>query len=317
MSQDPKDRSLGPDPSAGPWQAVIDIGTNSVLLLVARRVRGALEIALDQATITRLGRGVAASGVLAPEAIARTLAVLRAYRETAAGFGAQPVAVTTEGVRLASNRDEFLGPAGEVLGAPVRLLSGAEEAELSFRSVAQEMTAPGPLRVLDIGGGSTELAVGEGTRLVSSVSHKIGAVRLTERFVTADPPTPAMVAAIEAEALQTLQRGQPLAPHPVLHGLAGTVTTAAALLLGLPAYDRERVDGSRFGVEEVRALRDELAQETSVQRCRRPALDPARADVVVAGLTILLAALRHCGAETLVVRDRGLRYALISGPTSA
>lgn len=296
-----------------PWRAVIDIGTNSVLLLIARRrlTGPGLEVALDESTITRLGKGVAQTGVLAPEAIASTLEVLRRYRETAASFGAAPLAVTTEGVRLATNRDEFLRPAGALLGSPVRLLSGEEEAALSFRSVAQETAEDGPLRVLDIGGGSTEIAVGEAGALVSSVSHPIGAVRLTERFVTSDPPTPEAVAAIEAEALATFARGQPLPPYPVLHGLAGTVTTAAALLLGLAKYDRERVDGSVFQAAQVRALRDELARETSAERCRRPALDPGRADVVVAGLSILLAALRHCGADTLVVRDRGLRYALL------
>lgn len=298
--------------SPGPWRAIIDIGTNSVLLLVARRLaEGRIEVALDRSTITRLGQGVARTGVLAPEAVARTLAVLAAYRATAAEFGAAPLAVTTEGVRLASNRDDFLVPAAAALGAPVRLLRGDEEAELSYRSVAQESPDAGPLRVLDIGGGSTEIAVGEGVRLLSSMSHPIGAVRLTERFVTSDPPTPEAIAAIEAEALATFQRGQPLTPAPLLHGLAGTVTTAAALLLELPAYDRERVDGSRFAAAQVRGLRDELARETSAERCRRPALDPGRADVVVTGLTILLAALRHCGAETLVVRDRGLRYALV------
>lgn len=300
--------------TAVPWRAVIDIGTNSVLLLIARRrLNGpGLEVALDESTITRLGKGVAQSGVLAPESIARTLEVLRRYRETAARFHATPLAVTTEGVRLANNREEFLAPAAEVLGSPVRLLSGDEEAELSYRSVAQETAEGGPLRVLDIGGGSTEIAVGEGMRLISSVSHPIGAVRLTERFVTSDPPTAEAVAAIEAEALATFQRGQPLPPHPVLHGLAGTVTTAAALLLGLSQYDRERVDGSAFQIRQIRALRDDMARETSAERCRRPALDPGRADVVVAGLSILLAALRHCGADTLVVRDRGLRYALLA-----
>lgn len=314
MSAGPSSESKGPHEqgATGPWRAVIDIGTNSVLLLIARRVAAGIEVALDRATITRLGRGVAHTGILAPEAIARTLEVLQEYRDTAAQFGADPLAVTTEGVRLASNREAFLGPAAALLGAPVRLLSGAEEAELSYRSVAQE-TADGPLRVLDIGGGSTELAVGEGLRLMSSVSHPIGAVRLTERFIRGDPPEQAAIAAIEAEALATFQRGQPLAPAPLLHGVAGTVTTAAALLLDLPAYDRERVDGSEFTAAQVRGLRDELAQETASQRCRRPALDPARADVIVAGLSILLAALRHCGAERLVVRDRGLRYALIQG----
>lgn len=297
----------------GPWRAVIDIGTNSVLLLIARRrVDRSIEVALDRATITRLGRGADKSGVLAPEAIDRTLAVLREYREVAAAHPvASLLAVTTEGVRMAGNRDEFLAPAADVLGAPVRLLGGDEEAELSYRSVAQETPGDGPLRVLDIGGGSTEIAVGEGASLRSSVSHRIGSVRLTERFVRADPPEPATVAAIEEEALATFARGQPLAPHPVLHGVAGTVTTAAAVLLGLPVYDREKVDGSTFSAAQVRALRDEMARLTTAERCSRPSLDPGRADVFVAGLTILVAALRHCGAGTLVVRDRGLRFALV------
>ncbi|MDC0718810.1 Ppx/GppA phosphatase family protein [Nannocystis bainbridge] len=296
----------------GSWRAVIDIGTNSVLLLIARWHGDDLEIALDQATITRLGKGVAASGVLAPESIARTLAVLKQYRETAERHGATPLAVTTEGVRLASNRDDFLTPAAAVLGAPVRLLSGAEEAELSYRSVAQELGPTTALRVLDIGGGSTELAVGEGERLISSVSHPIGAVRLFERFVTQDPPAPSEVAQIEKTALETLQRGQPLDPEPVLTGLAGTVTTAAAMLLGLTQYDREQVDGSTFTIDQVRDLRDRAARVTVAERCQIwPTLEPARADVIVAGMTILLAAMQHCGATSLAVRDRGLRYALI------
>jgi len=296
----------------GSWRAVIDIGTNSVLLLIARWQGRDLEIALDQATITRLGKGVAATGVLAPESIARTLAVLQQYRQAAAEYGAVPLAVTTEGVRLASNRDDFLKPAAAALGAPVRLLSGAEEAELSFRSVAQETGSAGPLRVLDIGGGSTELAVGEGQRLISSVSHPIGAVRLYERFVAHDPPEPSEVAEIERGALETFRRGQPLEPYPILYGLAGTVTTAAAMLRELPAYDREGVDGKAFAAIQVRDLRDRAAQVTIAERCRLwPSLDPARADVIVAGLTILVAAMQHCGATSLAVRDRGLRYALI------
>ncbi|MBL9103925.1 MAG: Ppx/GppA family phosphatase [Myxococcales bacterium] len=297
--------------TTSPWRAVIDIGTNSVLLLIARRGRdGALEVALDQSTITRLGEGVAASGVLKAEAIDRTIACLEGYRKTAAERGATIVPVTTEGVRLARNRHAFLDPAEAVLGTPVRLLSGAEEAELSYLSVARETPGGGPLRVIDIGGASTELVVGEGEELVAAVSHPIGAVRLTEQFVSADPPTPAMVAAIHAHALAVFEQHMPISPHPVLHGLAGTVTTAAALMLGLTEYDRLKVDGSSFSVAQVTELRDALASETQAQRCRRPSLEPKRADVVVAGLTILVAALEHCGAETLIVRDRGLRYAL-------
>jgi len=136
-------------------------------------------------------------------------------------------------------------------------------------------------------------------------------VRLTERVITADPPTAAMVAAVHDAALTAFRAGPPVAPHPVLHGLAGTVTTVAALLLGLQVYDRARVDGARFTRGQVLALRDALAAEALEQRSARPCLERGRADVIVAGVTILLAALEFCGAEALVVRDRGLRYALV------
>ena len=289
-------------------RAVIDIGTNSVLLLLAER--DGVRVVRDQSTITRLGQGAGASGVLAAEAFERTLACLAEYRAAGEAVGATIVPVTTEGVRMARNQSDFLEPAAAVLGVPVRILSGAEEAELSYLSVARETPEGGPLRVLDIGGGSTELVLGEGLQLLSAVSHPVGAVRLTERLVSADPPTPAMLEAVREAALAAF-RGQPVAPHPVLHALAGTATTTAALLLGLASYDRLAVDGSRFSRAEVLALRDALAGETLAQRCERPCLERGRADVVVAGVTILLAALEHCGAGTLVVRDRGLRFALV------
>lgn len=294
-------------------RAVIDIGTNSVLLLLARRgPDGALEVLRDQSTITRLGQGAAASGMLAPSAIARTVDCLAEYRATAEAAGAERIiAVATEGVRMARNQRDFLEPAAEALGVAVRLLSGAEEAELSYLSVARETPGGGALRVLDIGGGSTELVVGEGTEVRAAASLAVGSVRMTERLFTADPPTPEMLAAVRAEALAAFEASMPMTPYPVLHALAGTATTTAALLLELAVYDRMKVDGSRFTVAQVQALRDALAGETLAQRCERPGLERGRADVIVAGVTILLAALEHCGADTLVVRDRGLRYALV------
>ncbi len=284
-------------------RAVIDIGTNSVLLLVGRRVGSRVEIVRDEARITRLGEGVGRSGVLAPEAIERTVRVLEDYRELARADGAELVAVATEGLRQASNQDAFLEPAARALGQPVTLVSGDEEARLSWLSVAQEEPELETLRVLDIGGGSTELVVGRGETIESRRSHKVGSVRMTERFGE-------NVRAIEAAVREAFAE-QPVAPAPVLHGLAGTVTTAAALMLGLEAYDRDRVDGTRWSVERIVTLREEIAAETVQQRTRRPCLPIGRADVIVAGLTILVEALRHCGASTLVCRDRGLRFALL------
>lgn len=293
-------------------KAVIDIGSNSVLLLVGERAAdGSVRVETDRATITRLSAGVAASGRIAPESIERTLACLGEYAQEVARRGVELQAVATEGVRMASNADDFLGPAAEVLGTPVEMISGEEEARLSYLSVALENAEPNAaLRVIDIGGASTELVVGHGTTIDGRVSHRIGSVRLTEECVRHDPITTDELAEIERRARAAFA-SQPLEPGPVLVGLAGTVTTAAALLLDLQAYDRDAVDGRSFSRERVLALKDALAAETIEQRADRPCVGRGRADVIVTGVTILHCALEHCGADTLLCRDRGLRYALL------
>jgi exopolyphosphatase/guanosine-5'-triphosphate,3'-diphosphate pyrophosphatase len=291
-------------------RAVIDLGTNSALLLVGRRDRrGKVLVVRDEARITRLGRGVAETKKLDPERIEATLRVLAEYRALAEQSGAKITAVATEGLRMAEDKDDFLERASDLLGVELELISGDDEARLSYLSVANEVGGDGPLRVLDIGGGSTELVAGNGTEIHSKVSHKIGSVRLTEAHLATDPPTADELATVERVAREAFA-SQPLEPRPELHGLAGTVTTTAALLLGLQRYDRDAVDDTRWTREQVLALRDELASVPLRQRSRA-CLPKGRADVIVAGITILLAAMDHCGAETLVVRDRGLRYALL------
>lgn len=290
---------------------MIDIGSNSVLLLIAERgADGRLDIVHDEATVARLSQGAAARGRLAPEAIARTLAVLRRYRATADAHGVGLVAVATEGLRMADNQAEFLEPAAQILGTPVRLISGDEEARLSYESVALELPIDEPLRVVDIGGASTELVVGRGRTIEQAVSHRMGSVRFTEQYADRLPPSPEAIAQIHATALATL-RAQPLEPQRRLVGLAGTVTTVAALMLGLDRYERDRVDGSVHATEAIRAFRDELATRSLEQLQAISLLGKGRADVIVTGVTILLAILEHCGAVELLVRDRGLRYALL------
>jgi exopolyphosphatase/guanosine-5'-triphosphate,3'-diphosphate pyrophosphatase len=293
-------------------RAVIDIGSNSVLLLVgSRRADGSLEIVRDEATVTRVSEGAAARGTLLPAAIERTLAVLRRYRELAEHDDVSSIeAVATEGLRMAENAQAFLEPAAAVLGSEVRLISGDEEARLSYRSVALEHPDVDPLRVIDIGGASTELVIGHGLEVEQAVSHRIGSVRLSEQLGDGHPPSLGALAAMFDTARQTFA-SQALAPHPVLYGLAGTVTTAAAVTLGLERYDRDRVDATTLSRATVAALRSRLAALTLDQLRAIPLIGHGRADVVVAGVTILLAALEHCGADTLIVRDRGLRYALL------
>lgn len=306
LSTSTQDKSREPERLRG----VLDIGSNSVLLLVAAiNEQGRLRVVRDVSRVTRLSEGAAASGKLKSAAIDRTLAALHELRGLANQLGVNPLAVATAGVRMAKNQDDFLLPAAEVLGAPVRLLSGDQEAQLSFASVAVDQSETTPIRVIDIGGGSTELVVGCGNKILSAHSHEIGAVRLTERFVHSDPVDPDALEAMERAIAESFSK-QKLEPSPVLYGLAGTVTSAAALILGLQEYDREKVDGTQITLGELLRLRDELAAMTQAQRRALPVLGKGRADVVVAGVTVLCSAMRHCGAQMLAVKDRGLRYAL-------
>jgi len=293
-------------------RAVVDIGSNSVLLLVGEVDvhSGTVEVVCDEARITGLGRGVAASGRLDPAAVTRTLEVLEEYRRIADRHGAELAAVATEGLRMASDPEPFLTAAAARLGCTVERISGDREAELSYLSVACEQPEDEPLCVIDIGGGSTELVSGVGRRMTARVSHPIGSVRLTERCIRHDPVASDEIAAVYAAARDAFAE-RPVSAQPVLFGVAGTITTAAALLLGLRAYDRERVHGSRFERPAIERLRDALAARTIAERLALPCLPPGRADVIVAGLTIALAGMDHCRATTLAVADRGHRYALI------
>lgn len=293
-------------------RAVIDIGSNSVLLLVAERhADGSLTIIRDESTVARVSEGAAARGTLSVAAIERTLAVLRRYRALADHDGVAAIqAVATEGLRMARNAREFLEPAAAILGSEVRLISGDEEARLSYQSVALEHPEVDQLRVIDIGGASTELVIGRGLTIEQAVSHRLGSVRLSEQLNDGHPPSPGALAAMLDAARQAFA-SQPLEPHPILHGLAGTVTTTAGVMLELERYDRDRIDRTSLSRASVAALRSRLATLTLDQLQAIPLIGPGRADVVVAGVTILVAALEHCGADTLVVRDRGLRYALL------
>ncbi len=306
--------AAGSDAAAGAPGAVVDVGTNTVLMLAGRRrAGGTVEVWCDRAILTRLGEGLGrGSRMLRPEAVARTLAALDDHLAEARRLGIprdRVRVVATAGVRKAANPEAFLEPAAARLGRPVELLSGEEEARLSHRSVAVD-APPGPVRVLDIGGGSTELTTGEGDRVDDMVSFPFGSVHLWEELAPPDPPGEAGFDAL-VEAARGRLAARPVAPLPVLYAVAGTATTTAALLLGLSAYDRGRVDGSRFAPAEVADLGWALADEPLAVRQRRPCLPPGRADVIVAGIAILVAALERCGATTLVVRDRGHRYALL------
>jgi exopolyphosphatase/guanosine-5'-triphosphate,3'-diphosphate pyrophosphatase len=297
--------------------AAIDVGTNTVLLLVAEEsARGSFRAVCERAEITRLGRGVDRSGQLDPAAIADTVGVLAAFAAEARALGATDVAcVATSAARDARNGAEFFEAALARAGVLPEVISGDEEARLVYGSAWRDFGRAGsPLTVVDVGGGSTELTWGDGPLPAGRVSLQIGAVRLTERVVTADPVRAAELARLESAAAEALRAG--VAPASVrgagaLVGVAGTVTTLAAVRDELAVYDADRVHGSTLSLAEVEALLGRLAALGIAERQALPGMEPKRADVIVAGCAIVAAAMRALGFDRLTVSDRGVRWGLL------
>jgi exopolyphosphatase/guanosine-5'-triphosphate,3'-diphosphate pyrophosphatase len=266
--------------------------------------------------ITRLGAGVDRTGQLDPEAIERTLAVLRDYRSLMDEHGVERVrAAATSAARDARNRDAFFGPAAEIVGAPLELLGGEEEGRLSFLGATAELDpADGPFLVVDIGGGSTELAYGT-TEAEAVMSVQVGCVRMTERWIHSDPPAPEELHAVVNVTTQYLE--DVVREHPVMReaktmiGLAGTVSTVAAVEIGLPAYDRDRIHHftlTRAAAEDVFRT---IATEARADRIHNPGLEEARADVIVGGTAVLVSVMRFFHAPSLLVSEADILDGLV------
>jgi exopolyphosphatase/guanosine-5'-triphosphate,3'-diphosphate pyrophosphatase len=300
-----------------PRFATIDVGTNSVLLLVAERTpEGRFEAVRERAEITRLGRGVDATRRLSPEGMEATLAVLEAFAREARELGAQDIAVSaTSAARDAQNGAEFLEAAKTRAGVTVEIISGQLEAQLSFAAVHADFAseAAGPLLVLDIGGGSTEFIYGNPAGHVDfRHSFDVGAVRLTERFVRSDPMSAEDRARIEAHLRDTFKSLPSPPPGAVLVGVAGTVTTLYAVEYGIDPYDAEEVHGGTMSVSELAALADRLCEMPLELRRTLPGMQPKRADVISAGALILLESVKALGLDACRVSDRGLRWGLLA-----
>ena len=279
--------------------AAIDCGTNSVRLLVADvAADGSLTEVARRTTITRLGQGVDRTGELAPEALERTLAVAREYAQVIAETGAEATRfVATSATRDASNREAFFTGIREALGVEAEVISGDEEARLSFRGAtsAVALTHPGPYLIVDLGGGSTELVLGVDAPEAAR-SMDVGSVRLTERHLHSNPPTAAEIAAAQADVAAALDEAAtvvPLGRTTTLVGLAGTVTSVTAYALGLRAYDRDAIGGAVLTVDQVLAAADGLLAMTREERLALGFLQPGRADVIGAGALIWSAVVRR------------------------
>ncbi|HSP80706.1 MAG TPA: Ppx/GppA phosphatase family protein [Myxococcaceae bacterium] len=300
-----------------PRYATIDVGTNSVLLLVADRLPdGRFQAVQERAEITRLGRGVDKSRRLSPEGLEATLQVLADFAGEARHLGAEAIAVSaTSAARDAENGAEFLAAAKERAGVTVDIISGELEAQLSFTSAHADFgrEAAGPLVVVDIGGGSTEFIYGDAQgRVAFRHSFDVGSVRMTERYVQSDPLSAEDRARVEAHLRETFSALPPCPPGAELVGIAGTVTTLYTVRHEIEPYDSARVHGGSLSRTELEALADKLCTLPLAERRELPGLQPKRADVIPAGALILLESVKALGLECCRVSDRGLRWGLLA-----
>lgn len=284
----------------------VDIGTNSMRMLIADVSEHGVEWLDRRTTVTGLGRGVDATGALGSEAVARTIDVLAGYGAALdrAGVGVRR-AVATSATRDAANREEFLDKAEPAIGYRPDVISGEEEAALAFAGATREVAGDPPYVVIDIGGGSTEFVFGVDDPSYR-VSIDIGSVRLTDRLLPDRPAQPDQLAAAEdhvAELLETVFL--PSSPGVVV-GVAGTFTSLSAISQDLPAYDPGRVHGSVLTVTRLSELTLYLSLLSVEDTAEIPSLDPARAPVILAGAVIAEKAVRRSGAFEIVVSEHDL-----------
>jgi exopolyphosphatase / guanosine-5'-triphosphate,3'-diphosphate pyrophosphatase len=292
--------------------AAIDCGTNSIRLLIADHdpSAGTLTDRVRRTELVRLGQDVDRTGRLAPEAIERTRVALASYAADCERERVEQVRmVATSATRDAANREDFRAMVLRTIDAEPEVISGREEAELSFAGAVRDLTAAAPPRlVADIGGGSTELVLGDGA-VEAACSMDIGSVRLTERHLHEDPPTAGQVAAAEQDlrsALADARRDVPIEWARTFVGVSGTVTTVSALAQGLERYDPARTHHSRVPAAAVRATADWLLRSTRADRAAKAVIQPGRVDVIGAGALILLVLTEETAAAEVVVSEKDI-----------
>jgi len=285
--------------------AAIDLGTNTTRLLVADVADGRVDEVSRRTKITRLGEGVDSRHKLLPLPIARVRNCLSDYRRELESLGAErALLVATSAVRDADNGEAFLGEIEWSYGFTTRLLTGEEEAELTLRGASGGRDLPVGAVVIDIGGGSTELITAR-----ERVSTDLGSVRLTERVLASDPPTQRELDSLAGTVQLVLAEQVPEGMQPK-HGIgvAGTITSLAALDLGLVDYDPEQVHGHILGDGAVKAQLDRLAALPLAQRRQVPGLDPERAPVIVAGVVILREVMSYLGLPEIEASERDILH---------
>jgi exopolyphosphatase/guanosine-5'-triphosphate,3'-diphosphate pyrophosphatase len=291
--------------------AGIDCGTNSIRLLIADHdpSAGTMTDRVRRTALVRLGQGVDRTGRLDPAAIERTRVALADYVADCDREKVERIRmVATSATRDAANRDDFRAMVLATLHAEPEVVSGQEEAELSFTGAVRELGTEAPCLVTDIGGGSTELVLGDRT-VEAAHSMDIGSVRLTERHLHDDPPTPEQVAAAETDlrtALGAARADVPIERARSFVGVSGTVTTVAALALGLDRYDAGRTHHSRIAAADVRDVAGWLLRSTRAERAAKAVIQPGRVDVIAAGALILRVLTDEVGAAEVIVSEQDI-----------
>jgi len=292
--------------------AVVDIGTNSTRLLVADVEEGSVTERQRESIVTRLGEGVDATGALGAEPQARVFAALDQYAEAIERHEATVrTVVMTSAVRDASNGREFADTVRDRYGLSGDTLSGDEEARLSFLGATVTRGDSGPLLVIDIGGGSTEMIVGASGAVDFHVSTQVGVVRHSERHLHSDPPEPNQLEALAADARSVIEAAVPDAVRARVGGavaVAGTATSCASIDLALDPYDPDRVEGHTLSRARIGELRDRLAALPLAERREVVGLDPARAPTIVAGTVVLLEVLGAFGLDAVEVSEHDILW---------
>jgi exopolyphosphatase/guanosine-5'-triphosphate,3'-diphosphate pyrophosphatase len=292
--------------------AVIDVGSNSTRLLVADVADGRVAKVERQSRVTRLGRGVDLSGQLSSEAVEAACEAIGDYVAICEEAGArQVVAIATSAVRDASNGEAFVAELRERFALSARVLDGVEEARLTYLGATAERPPTVPTLAIDIGGGSTELIVGTGHEIAFHASLQAGVVRHTERHISSDPPTTAELEALAADARSLIEAavaGRAEARASAGIAVAGTPTSLAAIELGLEPYDPERAHGHLLTLETIQHLLSQLASAPLGERARIPGLHADRAPTIVAGVVILVEAMRAFGLDRIRVSEHDILY---------
>jgi exopolyphosphatase/guanosine-5'-triphosphate,3'-diphosphate pyrophosphatase len=295
--------------------AAFDVGTNTVLMLVAESLPdGTFKPLLERSRITRLGKGVDKNGKLDKETSRLTLDTIAEFAEAARAAGAEKIiAAATSALRDAADGADFIQRVKEKARVELKVIPGAEEAELSRLAVKRSLDLSSDLRLLivDIGGGSTELIRSEPDRDLTTVSLQIGSVRLTERIIQHDPPSKEEIAKLTETIDEQLEKlGWTFRPDALV-GIAGTVTTIAAVALKMSDYDSSRVHGYVLAREEVSAIAKRFGELPLAERKKIPGLVEARADVIFAGSVILERVMQRFNVGHVIVSDQGVRWGLV------